>query len=190
VIERFGWSAYGLAEDIEYTTTLLDAGVKVEAVPGALLYAQAAQTRKQADSQRMRWEGGRLSLARRDGVRLLRGFFQTGSAARLDWAMDLFTPPMAILVGGPLLMAGLNLCMAILLGASAVSFMAYAWFAVLVGTCIHVMGGLLISEADPRAYLYLLSTPLFLVWKVQVYAAMLLGKGPRGWVRTERTSIP
>src|SRR5947209_11360055 len=38
VIERFGWNAYGLAEDIEYTTTLLDAGIRVESAPGAVLY--------------------------------------------------------------------------------------------------------------------------------------------------------
>ena len=190
VIERFGWNAYGLAEDIEYTTMLLDAGIRVEAVPGAVLYAQAAQTRRQADSQRMRWEGGRFALARRDGLRLLRSFFRTGSATRLDWAMDLLTPPMAILVGVPLLGAGVNAGLWMLLGTPVVAYMAWAWVAVLAGTCIHVIGGLLISGADPRAYLYLLSTPLFLIWKLQIYVAMLFRRGPRGWVRTERTSIP
>jgi 1,2-diacylglycerol 3-beta-glucosyltransferase len=190
VIERFGWNAYGLAEDIEYTTTLLEAGIRVEAAPGAVLYAEAPRTRRQADSQRMRWEGGRFALARRDGVRFLQAFFRSGSVARLDWAMDLLTPPMAILVGMPLLMAILNGVLTQLLGTTIVTFTAWIWLAVLAGTCIHVIGGLLISGADPRAYLYLLSTPLFLVWKLQIYIAMLLKRGPRGWVRTERTLIP
>ena len=188
VIERFGWNAYGLAEDIEYTTTLLDAGIRVEPVPEAILYAQAAQTRKQADSQRMRWEGGRFALARRDGIRLLRSFLHNGGAARLDWAMDLFTPPMAILVGVPLLMSCLNISLG-LLNVPLVAFTGWLWAIVLAGTFIHVIGGLLISGADPRAYLYLLATPLFLVWKLRIYVAMLLGRGSRGWVRTERTVI-
>lgn len=186
VVERFGWNAYGLAEDIEYTTMLLDAGIKVEPVPEADLYAEAPQTRRQSDSQRMRWEGGRFALARRDGLRLFRDFFRTGSAARLDWAMDLFTPPMAILVGVPMLMTSLNIGL-VLLGISA-ALWTWAWAVTLVGVSIHVIGGLLISGADLRAYLYLLSTPIFLMWKLQIYVAMLLGRSPRGWVRTERTT--
>src|SRR3954453_3388010 len=81
IVEKYGWNTYGLAEDIEYTTMLLNAGIRVESVPGALLYAQAPQTAGQANSQRMRWEGGRLSAARRDGVAMLRDFLMHGSAA-------------------------------------------------------------------------------------------------------------
>lgn len=44
VVERFGWNTFGLAEDIEYTTNLLNSGIRVESVPRALLYAQAPQT--------------------------------------------------------------------------------------------------------------------------------------------------
>ncbi len=194
LLERLGWSAYGLAEDIEYTTTLLDAGIRVESVPGAVLYAEAPRTRAQADTQRMRWEGGRFALARRDGMRLLRSALHSRSAPRLDWAMDLLTPPMAILVGVPLLMAFLNAGLWLLLsmlsmGAPIIGFAVWAWLALFLGACMHVVGGLLISGSDPRAYLYLLATPIFLVWKLQIYVVMLLGRGPRGWVRTERTSI-
>lgn len=189
VIERFGWNAYGLAEDIEYTTTLLDAGIRVESVPRAALYTQAAQTTRQADSQRMRWEGGRFALARRDGLRLLRSAARHRSFARLDWAMDLLTPPVGILVGVPVIMLALDIPLALLLGAP-LGFAARAWLAVLAGAFIYVLGGLLISGAQAKAYLYLLCTPLFLFWKLKVYATMLLGRGPRGWVRTERTTMP
>lgn len=188
VIERFGWNAYGLAEDIEYTTMLLDAGIRVESVPRAVLYAQAPQTGKQAGSQRMRWEGGRFALLRRDGPRLLLEALRHRSAARLDWAMDLFTPPMGILVGLPLLMMAVNAPLAWLWG-EPLSALAWAWLALLAGAFAYVIGGLLISEADRRAYLYLLATPIFLIWKLRVYATMLLGRGPRGWVRTERTTL-
>lgn len=194
LLERLGWSAYGLAEDIEYTTTLLDAGVRVESVPAAVLYAEAPRTRAQADTQRMRWEGGRFALARRDGMRLLHSSLRSHSAPRFDWAMDLLTPPMAILIGIPLLMTLLNAGLWLLLSMLGMStpvagYAVWAWLALFFGACIHVVGGLLISGADPRAYLYLLATPIFLIWKLQIYVVMLLGRSPRGWVRTERTSI-
>lgn len=188
VVERFGWNAYGLAEDIEYTTMLLDAGIRVESVPRAVLYAQAPQTSKQADSQRMRWEGGRLALARRDGLRLLRTAIRHRSLARLDWAMDLLTPPMGILIGLPIVMLVVNVPLSLLLGSPLVEA-SWGWLGLMLGACVYVLGGLLISGADRRAYLYLLCTPLFLIWKLKVYATMLLGRGPRGWVRTERTTM-
>ena len=187
VIERFGWSAYSLAEDIEFTTTLLQAGVRVDSVLRAVLYAQAPQTAEQAGSQRMRWEGGRFALARRDGPRLLRAAIAARSLAKLDWAMDLLIPPLAILVAVPVALLGLNAALAAGLGGPPI--LVGAWTLMLAGTVCYVLGGLLISGADPRAYLYLLCTPLFLIWKARVYVTMLTRRGPQGWVRTERTAI-
>ena len=185
-LERFGWNAYSLTEDIEYTTTLLNEGIRVEAVPKAVLYAQAAQTSRQASSQRMRWEGGRFALARRDGLRMLLDAFRVRSAAKLDWAMDLITPPMGILVGVPIIMLLLN-SLLYTTWSGPLGLASWMWLATFVGACAYVLGGLVISGADRRAYKYLLSTPLFLIWKLRIYAIMLLGRGPRGWVRTERT---
>jgi 1,2-diacylglycerol 3-beta-glucosyltransferase len=189
VVERIGWNAYGLAEDIEYTTTLMDAGITVEYVDEAVLYAEAPQTGSQASSQRMRWESGRFSVARRDGLRLLAAAIRHRSVAQFDWSMDLLIPPMGILVAVPVFMLALGAPFALWPGASPLAaIVSWAWLASLVGAGAYVLGGMLICGADPRAYLYLLSTPVFLAWKLRIYASMLLGRGPRGWVRTERTS--
>ncbi|HST04783.1 MAG TPA: glycosyltransferase family 2 protein [Chloroflexia bacterium] len=188
VMERFGWNAYSLTEDIEYTTTLLAAGIRVESVPQAILYAQAPQTAKQADSQRMRWEGGRFAMMKRTAGPMLRDFVQTRSLVKLDWAMDLLTPPTAILVGLPLILLGANELSRLLLGVPS-SIVGWLWLAILTGVLTYVLGGLLISSARPKAYLYLLCTPIFLVWKLKVHAMMLMNRGVSGWVRTERTGM-
>jgi len=86
------------------------------------------------------------------------------------------------------LMLGLNAALAFLWGGP-LNFALWSWLAALLGASIYVIGGLLIGGADRRAYLYLLCTPIFLLWKLKVYATMLLGRGPRGWVRTERTTM-
>ncbi len=188
VVERFGWSAYSLAEDIEYTTVLLEAGVRVEYVHEAILQAQAPSTARQANPQRLRWEGGRFALARRDALRLLVGAVRARSAPRFDWAMDLLVPPTGILMGVPALMMMISLPLALLWGGPA-SVISWGWAATMLGIGVYVLGGLLVCSADRRAYLYLACTPLFLVWKLKIYTLMLLGRGPRGWVRTERTTI-
>lgn len=136
----------------------------------------------------MRWEGGRLTAARRDGTHMLRDFLRNGSAAKLDWAMDLLTPPVGILIGVPIIMLGINALLASF-WPGPLSILLWAWLLTLLGACFYVIGGLLISGADKRAYLYLLATPIFLVWKLKIYATMLLGRGPRGWVRTERKTL-
>jgi len=156
-------------------------------VAEAVLYAQAPETAQQADSQRMRWEGGRFALARRDGLRLLAESLRERSIAKLDWAFDLLIPPLAILVGVPGIMLVINAGLT-LLGAG-LAVVSATWALTLLAAFLYVIGGMLIGGAPLRAYLYLLATPLLLLWKARIYAAMLMGRGPPGWVRTERTSI-
>src|SRR6478609_1772209 len=108
---------------------------------------------------------------------MLRYFLRHRSAVKLDWAMDLLTPPVGILVGVPVLMLMVNVPLAII-WPGVLAWMAGAWALALLGSIIYVLGGLLVSGADRRAYLYLLATPIFLAWKLRIYAAMLRGKGP------------
>ncbi|HEY7984082.1 MAG TPA: glycosyltransferase family 2 protein, partial [Ktedonobacterales bacterium] len=63
-IERFGWGAYSLAEDVEHHLALVMAGVRVRYVPAAVVTSAMPSSLRQAHSQQQRWEHGRLVLAR------------------------------------------------------------------------------------------------------------------------------
>jgi 1,2-diacylglycerol 3-beta-glucosyltransferase len=97
VIERYPWNAFSLAEDIEYTTTLLLNGEQIVFAPEAQVWAQMPTGRVQGTTQRMRWEGGRLQLARRDGPRLVLQGLRRFDPIIFDWGMDLVIPPLAVL---------------------------------------------------------------------------------------------
>ena len=189
VLERFPWQAFSLVEDIEYTTRLALAGLKVTYVPQARFYGQAAATGQQATSQRMRWEGGRLAQARQDVPPLLGRALAKADLVALDRALDLLIPPLALLVialvagtlvsagwwwwlGGPLLAAGL-----------------IGWLGLLAGMGLFVFGGLAVARAPRYAYLALLFAPVYVIWKMRIYAKMLFRRVPREWIRTQRSKI-
>lgn len=189
VLERFPWQAFSLVEDIEYTTRLALAGQKVTYVPQARFYGQAAATGRQASSQRMRWEGGRLAQARQDVPPLLGRALAKADLVAFDRALDLLIPPLALLVialvagtlvsgwlwwwlGGALLAAGLM-----------------GWLGLLAAMGLFVFGGLAVARAPRYAYLALLFAPVYVIWKMRIYAKMLFRRVPREWIRTQRSKI-
>ncbi len=77
VIDQYPWNAFSLTEDLQYTSTLLRKGERIMFAPEAHITAQMPVGRAQATGQGMRWEGGRMHIARRDGLRfLLQGLWQ------------------------------------------------------------------------------------------------------------------
>jgi 1,2-diacylglycerol 3-beta-glucosyltransferase len=189
VLERFPWQAFSLVEDIEYTNRLALAGLKVTYVPEARFYGQAAATGRQASSQRMRWEGGRLAQARQDVPPLLRQALAKADLVALDRALDLLIPPLALLVmalvAGMLVSAGLWWW----LGGPLLAAGLIGWLGLLAGMGLFVFGGLAVARAPRYAYLALLFAPVYVIWKTRIYARMLFRRVPREWIRTQRSKI-
>lgn len=196
VLERFPWQAFSLVEDIEYTNRLALAGHKVMYVPQARLYGQAAATGQQATSQRMRWEGGRWAQARQDVPPLLRHVLahlkKSGKVdfVALDRALDLIIPPLALLVIGLVAALALNAVLWALLGGAGLTASLIGWVALLVVMGLFVFGGLLVARAPVHAYLALLFAPVYIGWKLGLYARMVVQRRvPQEWVRTQRSRI-
>ena len=58
LIVQYGWPAFSIVEDIEFSLLLLLDDILVHYNPAAVVYGEMATTGSQASSQRMRWEGG------------------------------------------------------------------------------------------------------------------------------------
>jgi 1,2-diacylglycerol 3-beta-glucosyltransferase len=179
IIKQFGWNKFSLTEDMDYHTDLISAGLRVAYVPEAILWSTMPTTLKQARSQQMRWEQGRLFLVRRHVPRLLWSALCTRNSSLLDAALEILTPPLSALAGlvvlsaiGALLLASpLDLDLAVFLVA---------------GLCAHVLVGLRLARLSRAAYRSLLFAPVFILWKFWVYLVALLPSGERRWVRTPR----
>jgi hypothetical protein len=134
---------------------------------------------KQARSQQMRWEQGRLFLVRRRVPRLVWNTLRTRNGSLLDAALEIMTPPLSALaglvlvcaVGAGLLSSHLGLALAVFL---------------LAGLSLHVLVGLRLARLSRSAYRSLLFVPVFILWKFWVYLVALIAPVNRRWVRTSR----
>ncbi|MGH2344083.1 MAG: glycosyltransferase family 2 protein, partial [Chloroflexota bacterium] len=181
VVERFGWDAVTLTEDAEFHLRLLEGGIRVRYAPQTSVTADMPVSLRQARTQNVRWERGRLQLVRARGPRLLTEGLIRRDPARLDALMELVLPPLSIL--GALAMLGL-----VLSTAFRVREAQRLACLVMAGLASYVFGGLFIARERPRAYFALLTAPPYAAWKVAVYIAAALGIKDTRWLRTERSS--
>ena len=138
--------------------------------------------RKQADAQRRRWEFGRLQVAAHYLPALVRAMFADRISRYLGAFMEFVTPPLSLLV----------MLLAVALALSL--FMHPLWTAVFAACTLllllHVALGAHYCRMPARVWLAMAAAPLFLFWKLRVYAGLVASCGQRGWVRTPRDGEP
>lgn len=179
VLDSYGWDSFTLAEDVEYYLKLTDRGVKVDFVPEAILWAQMPVSFKDARSQNLRWERGRLQMARRYGLRfLMEGIFK-GNLRKLDAAIEQLIPPLSITFTVALVL----LLLSILTGNIWLIAIGAVTNAALLG---HLFIGLLSARAPLRVYMSFAYAPWFILWKLSVYLQALM-PGKVRWTRTQRS---
>ena len=177
VLARYGWPAHSVVEDVEFSL-LLGEDVAVHYNPDAIITSEMASTRTQADDQRSRWEGGRFRLAAgllpKLGKRMLSGEFRF-----LHAFMDLFILPLALLV----LLLFLWITIAWWCRPQSLTWLLGA-LAIIV---CYVASGQLQRHMGVKLWFYLSAAPLFIFWKLLVYAKMLV-QNNICWKRTIRDS--
>ena len=181
LLERGGWDASGMAEDAEFHLRLVADGVRVRYAAQTSVLAEMPVSLRQARSQNLRWERGRLQLLRSYGPGLLRAALDRRDLAPLDALAEQASPPLSVLT----VLTTLTLAITAALRQRAARRMAVA---VLLGQVGYVGTGLALARARPTVYLALLRAPIYAVWKLWLYLVALLGRRDRRWVRTPRAS--
>ena len=181
ILKRYGWPAYSIVEDIEFSMILLQDGIRVYYNPDAIVYGEMASEKKQAETQRKRWEGGRFEVFKKFALPLLKSWNQSKKQLQyLDGFMELFTPPLSLLVMGQLLFFVVS------------PFMYPSFFRLsiycLLGTAFYVFSGLILKKASPFVWKSLFKAPFFILWKIPIYLKIVKKSNPNTWERTQRKS--
>ena len=186
VAESHPWSAFTRAEDLEYTLTLRQAGIKPRYARRASVAGPVPATARGAQVQRSRWEGGRIQLARRAIPSIAREIVREHRLSNLDVAVDLMLPPLGILAIGVLgcgsallTLWAAGVAAPLLLIPSAVALFALVGF---------VIGGLGAAEAPTWMYGSLILAPIFLAEKLWGTGRVIRSRKANDWIRTERPS--
>ncbi|MCX6054721.1 MAG: glycosyltransferase family 2 protein [Chloroflexi bacterium] len=180
--ERFSWSG-SVTEDIEYHMTLILSGERVAFAPDAVLEAEMPGTLKSSTTQNVRWESGRLEMAKKYIPLLLRKMEKGRLFLYFDAIMEHLIPPtalIAILLGFSLVLGGLS-------GMFGQGWTLF-WIAVGCGAgmVVYLFSGLAMVKAPRKVWLSLLYAPFYAVWKFLLLIGILLGIRKQGWVRTQR----
>lgn len=187
VLRRVPHAAFSIVEDLEYAIRLGLAGVRVHDVPEAVVLSDMPTSAATALSQRSRWEGGRLALARRYGTQLARRALRERSSLLLDLGLELLVPPLGILVLS--LVVGLGLALAAVAVGFATPWALAPWALAALMLGSYLLVGWREAKLGLRALADLRHVPGFLAWKLA--AAARGRRGPRSeWVRTPREPPP
>jgi cellulose synthase/poly-beta-1,6-N-acetylglucosamine synthase-like glycosyltransferase len=179
LLERFGWDAVTLAEDAEFHLRLVASGLRVAYAAQATVLAEMPVTLRQARSQNMRWERGRLHMIRGYAPRLLRDAVTLRDPVRLDAVAEQVVPPLSVLSA----LTSLTLAVTLLARSRPGRGLAAL---VLLGQLAYVLAGMRLAQARLRAYIALLLAPAYIPWKLGVYLTAALGRHDGRWIRTAR----
>jgi len=183
VLEQVPFQAVSQVEDVEQGLILLTtAGERVQFVPAARVLGQVEEQASTARSQRTRWERGRMTLAAAWIPRLLTQPGRCGAWPRIEAAIDLAVPPLALL--------------AIWLTVGSVASLLLMQPAV-AATGLIALGFLLLLTLEgmwlagvPWGHLWaLVHVPSYLAWKMSLYLNPSFWREAR-WVRTRREDGP
>jgi 1,2-diacylglycerol 3-beta-glucosyltransferase len=181
LLQRYGWPVFSIGEDLEFYAFLTERGTRIEAAPGARLFAQEARSLRQSASQRKRWTGGKLTVLIRYSRRLLMSR-RIGPAQKLDVIAELSSVGPAVHLG-IVLTAIAAVVLAQPLGAI---WIAAAFAASLIRLVIYAT---LAIAADPQPLRTLLAfgyLPFYTVWRLGTAVAALGMVGNKPWVQTRR----
>jgi len=170
-----------LVEDLALGVDLARAGHPPRFEAQARVWSAAASAAATV-GQRARWEGGFLQTARAHGLPLVAEGLRRRRPGLAWLGLHLLTPPLALLMLGEL--AATMLC-------ALLSRLAWSHAAILsLGVVAALIVAVLVAWAAEGwrwlRFASLVRLPLYLLWKVPLYLRLATGRGPKGWVRTER----
>lgn len=180
VLKRLGWGE-GLTDDYEFRQRLLLQGIKIGYEPAAIGYGEAPASWSAARAQRARWLSGTFRASRNHAWAMLREGLRRNDSALLDGAVQSFLPSYSTLT----LISGLFLAVHLFMLPYVASQLILGWSAMVIGLAIYPLLGLAMERAPVRAYLAILSGPVFILWRTVIGILARSGK-PVEWVRTAR----
>jgi cellulose synthase/poly-beta-1,6-N-acetylglucosamine synthase-like glycosyltransferase len=178
-VDRVGWAAHGLAEDVEQHNALLRAGIRVAFADDVTVTGHAPATLSASAQQHRRWEAGRASAARRDALPLLARGIRTRSVPMIDAAIEMLVPPISLVAA----MLVVSVAAALAIRTMPAALVGVGGLTVLSA---YVCAGVALSRIPAHDVIRAaVAAPAYVAWKVMVYARALFA-GPERWEPTRR----
>lgn len=176
-LEQVPYLAASLVEDLEYHLCLIQAGKRVQFANRAVVRGAMPSAGKGVETQRSRWEGGRLRILRERTLGLFSDVMH-GRLRAVEPLLDLLLLPLAFHVT-LLVVAASAPCFPVrMIGMLGLAVVA-----------MHLFVAIFVGGGSWRDVASLLAAPFYIVWKLLLIPALVRSsKGDTTWVRTERNA--
>jgi cellulose synthase/poly-beta-1,6-N-acetylglucosamine synthase-like glycosyltransferase len=174
-LERVPFDADSIAEDVEYHTKLVSAGISVFWIGDALVQAEPPKSREAQASQEARWEGGRVRVARRSTTRLFAAILH-GRWRAIETLADVWSLPLSRGIIALVLTIGIP-----------VHWLHEFAIVCAVVTLFYVVEAAMLGDEPVGDLIDLAVAPLYLLWKALITPLVLRQSRSRAeWARTKR----
>jgi len=183
VLRKTGWGA-GLTEDFQLRQRLLLERITIAYEPAAIGYGEAPATWSQALKQRARWLRGTSDASQQLGRRLLIEAIERRSGALLDGALQAYLPSYSTLTLLFVTVFAGQLLVNWVFEPAFSSIVVGAWAAGAASLMVYPLIGLALERAPLKAYLVILTGPVFILWRTWL-ALWSRAEGRQiTWIRT------
>lgn len=187
IVDQYGWKAFSVGEDWEFSAALVLAGEKISFNPAARVFQLESTGLRQASRQRLRWAGGRHAVVGESVSKLVKKGLKDCSLYSLDAALTLVAPNYS---------SQASLGLIALIGAwFLLGDVMWAWLmpwslGVLASLGAYFLLGVAYTESPLKALIGVVLIPIFLPWRLVIEIFGLLGFGRKVWFRTSRITPP
>ncbi len=181
VIERFGWRAFSISEDLEYQIQLLLSGIPVEFAHEVRVYGEMPSNIRTYHKQRSRWDIGKYKLRNRYVPMLISKGLKEWRFMYWDCVLELIIPPFLLYAGASVFLYLIYL----FVFYDGVGLHFYLWTSLSAGMVLYTLAGLVAARAGLRVYLNLAYAPFLLLRRMTMVFESLYTEG-KSWVKTER----
>src|ERR1700690_379004 len=174
-LDQVPYLAASVVEDLEYHLSLVRAGKRVQFADRAIVRGVMPSAGKGVETQRSRWEGGRLRILRERTPGLALDVL-SGRLRALEPLFDLLLLPLAFHVT------------LLVLAASTPYWIVRATGLVgLAMVATHLIVAIIVGGGSWRDFVALLAAPFYVLWKLLLIPSLVRSsKSNSAWVRTER----
>jgi cellulose synthase/poly-beta-1,6-N-acetylglucosamine synthase-like glycosyltransferase len=169
------YDAHSVVEDLEYSLRIVRSGRCIAFADGTTVRGMMPAAGRGVETQRVRWEGGRLRMILQNVPKLINEILG-GRPALIEPLLDLLLLPLAFHT-------------VLLTGAAAIPFAPARVYALIAFAVLgfHVCAAILIGGGNWRDFAALLAAPAYALWKLKIASKIFKAASfETPWIRTER----
>jgi cellulose synthase/poly-beta-1,6-N-acetylglucosamine synthase-like glycosyltransferase len=187
ILQKFGWGATCLTEDMEFTMKVLLKGIPTTWAHDAIVYDEKPLTFAQSWKQRKRWAQGHFDIAGRYIPRMLIEGIKQRDIRILDGVLHLLQPHFLILSTTFVLMNYLYLFSPFFTNILYMILPVEVWTVIAIGQYIFPVIVLARIRANWKSWIYLVFYPLFVYSWIPITFLGFIHRHDHEWSHTQHT---